>query len=63
MHNHQCVCEHNLKYCYYCGIVYCLKCGEEWKKHYTYPNACSPWAQTTGGTTTIDTNMGKCVHN
>ena len=41
-HNH-CTCEHKLKYCEHCDIVYCEKCKKEWKKEvsnftWTAPN-------------------------
>lgn len=29
MHEH---CEHELKHCEKCNVVYCEKCGEEWGK-------------------------------
>lgn len=31
MHDHK-KCEHQLKFCEHCNIVYCDKCNEEWKK-------------------------------
>ena len=31
MHDH-CECEHELKYCKKCDVVYCQKCGREWGK-------------------------------
>lgn len=33
MHNHfvQIKCEHELKHCEQCDIVYCTKCNKEWK--------------------------------
>lgn len=36
-HDH---CEHNLKHCSKCDIVYCSKCEREWGQHHTwtYPN-------------------------
>ena len=50
MHTH-CTCEHQLKYCSHCDIVYCEKCGKEWKvpaTNWTYVNPlCN------GGTTTL----------
>jgi len=45
MHNHSHVCEHTLKYCGICDVVYCEKCGSEWKKpvyYWTYPNVTYP---------------------
>ena len=36
MHCHH--CEHELKYCVQCDVVYCGKCGREWgKSFYAYP--------------------------
>lgn len=32
MHDHK-ECEHELKYCRKCDIVYCEKCNAEWKKN------------------------------
>lgn len=32
MHNHS-KCEHNLKFCKDCDVVYCDLCKEEWKKN------------------------------
>ncbi len=29
MHEHK-VCEHELKYCSICKVVYCEKCGKQW---------------------------------
>lgn len=31
MHEHN-ECEHDLKLCKVCNVVYCTKCGEEWKR-------------------------------
>ena len=28
-HNHN-ICNHNLKYCGHCDVVYCTICGREW---------------------------------
>ncbi len=37
MHEHkQCQCEHELKYCSNCDMVYCTKCEKEWKYNYYY---------------------------
>jgi hypothetical protein len=30
MHSHNCGCEHNLKHCAHCDVVYCTKCHREW---------------------------------
>lgn len=37
--SHSKKCEHELKYCEQCNIVYCVMCKEEWTKpyfNYTY---------------------------
>jgi hypothetical protein len=31
MHEHN-DCKHVLKYCKHCDVVYCEKCGSEWRK-------------------------------
>ena len=31
MHEHE-ECEHELKYCSHCDVVYCVKCEREWGK-------------------------------
>jgi len=39
MHEHI-GCEHDLKHCTVCDVVYCIKCKEEWKKQvwtFSYP--------------------------
>jgi hypothetical protein len=65
MHNHAgCSCDHTLKHCVCCDVVYCVKCSKEWKRiTYDYfPNykwnygtlsnqvLCSGHATTTGAT-------------
>lgn len=40
-HDHS-KCNHNLKYCEHCDIVYCTKCSEEWKKNYNSFTYTSP---------------------
>ena len=36
MHEHE-ECEHQLKYCKVCDVVYCTKCKKEWgQSHYTW---------------------------
>lgn len=36
MHNHTepIKCEHKLKYCDHCDVVYCTKCKREWEQRY-----------------------------
>jgi hypothetical protein len=50
MHNHG--CEHNLKYCRQCDVVYCTKCGREWggydHQHFYPYNPYIPWNTTDG---------------
>ena len=47
MHNHENCCKHGeVKYCEVCKLVYCLKCGKEWRDQgniwtYTYPSYSS----------------------
>jgi len=38
MHEHD-ECEHELRYCKKCDVVYCIKCKREWYGHqsYVYP--------------------------
>lgn len=45
MHNHS-KCEHSLKFCKDCDVVYCETCKEEWKKN------TNNWILG-GGTTTL----------
>jgi hypothetical protein len=54
MHGHG--CEHlNIKYCQFCGIVYCLDCNQEWIKYWNY--STSPYTITwTYGNNTYQTN-------
>lgn len=57
-------CNHELKYCSHCDVVYCIKCGKEWG--YYYFNPYYPYIvtykytdganQTVGGTFTLDPN-------
>jgi hypothetical protein len=35
MHEHI-ECDHNLKYCSKCDVVYCTKCSKEWGGHKYY---------------------------
>lgn len=34
MHNHDCHCFHDLRYCSVCDTVYCKKCDKEWERKY-----------------------------
>jgi hypothetical protein len=65
MHNH-CHCEHDLKYCEKCDVVYCTKCGKEWTwcstwTHMDYP----PFGTITfGGTAdTVPSNYKFMAHS
>jgi hypothetical protein len=51
-HSHNHCCEHELAWCRACAVVYCKKCGKEWKEDrwtittphmYTKPNYTSEW--------------------
>ena len=62
MHEHN-NCEHELKYCRVCDVVYCEKCRREWKKDgytYFYPQTTWAYPQTTTGSYTIS-NQTKCA--
>lgn len=54
MHDHNLCCDHHLKFCGVCDVVYCTKCKREWGRwvYYqpTYPYIYPTW--TTGLTTT-----------
>ena len=65
MHEHN-ECEHSLKYCSKCDVVYCTKCKREWGGHshsyygyypWVYPQTYFPWTTWTGtsGGTICDT--------
>ena len=67
MHEHN-ECEHNLKFCPKCDVVYCTKCKREWGGHscnwylsypwYTYPYTTTVWpggATTWAGSSTSET--------
>jgi len=61
-HHHEHCCEHEqVKYCKVCRVVYCAKCGKEWKEgiwyypYYTYPYT-NPYPTWTTGTLTTDTD-------
>lgn len=57
MHQHE-ECEHELKYCSKCDVVYCEKCGKEWNSYtmtvggtwYYPPN---PYTYTVEGNTAL----------
>ncbi len=36
MHSHDCGCNHELRYCAHCDVVYCVKCKREWGQYYNY---------------------------
>lgn len=43
MHEHSYLgCEHELKHCKHCDVVYCEKCKREWKQQASIMN--NPWA-------------------
>jgi hypothetical protein len=42
MHNHT-ECDHELKYCKQCDVVYCEKCGGEWKKFFSVIQNWKPY--------------------
>lgn len=67
-HNHHCHCEHKLKFCSHCDLVYCEKCSAEWKKptnNWTYGGTgitlCGNTTTATAGTN-IST-VANCNHN
>ena len=70
-HHKHCHCDHDLKYCSHCDVVYCTKCGKEWgQKHYCYPWTYPyyPWTYTataggvaTGDTVTISGHQCNCA--
>ena len=61
MHEHD-VCEHELKYCKICDVVYCENCKKEWKYYIAWYN--QPYKVTytdehgTPGTYTTRTSTG-----
>ena len=57
-HNH-CHCEHNLKYCAKCDVVYCEKCSKEWSSSLTTWTYCNIPSFTTG----TDTVTYTCSHD
>lgn len=62
-HSH---CQHDLKYCNHCDIVYCTKCGREWGQqhyHYSYTAPTYPWVWTYNGVpyTVTYTNGDYCL--
>ena len=68
MHKHNCGCEHDLKYCGHCDVVYCSKCGKEWKQYFYY-YSYYPYTTTIGTgimplTNTVDsTSLMACSHH
>ncbi len=72
MHEHN-ECEHTLKYCQKCDVVYCTKCKHEWGGHSCYypyypyysPTITQPWITwTTSCEPTTDTAfaISACNH-
>ena len=54
-------CEHEVKHCSHCGVVYCAKCDKEWFENNISYNVV-PWSSwKTGVDCTSDTN--NCKHN
>ncbi len=65
LHDHHNHCEHELKYCEKCDVVYCKKCSKEWKTqtyYYTYPTYPWTWTSGTYSITTSD-EIKCCEHN
>ena len=63
-HNHYHCCEHkNLKYCEKCDVVYCVDCGKEWGRKWSYTTWSNPWD--TGTVTNVHPWMdaSTCNHN
>lgn len=65
-HSHCDHCEHDLKYCGHCDIVYCTKCKKEWGKqyywYYSYPYYCKWDTYTTTPQTTYISGDTSCKH-
>lgn len=60
-HDH---CEHDLKYCEHCDVVYCTKCDREWggHQHWTWYYSGTPYRVTwDGGYILTYANTGKVV--
>ena len=51
MHEHSYIgCEHELKHCKHCDVVYCEKCQREWKQQaFLGGLQNSPWQKSIGG--------------
>lgn len=69
MHEHN-DCQHELKYCEHCDVVYCKKCKREWGKTqyvYTYPwwnwqpSSSEPYKVTCNGVITDGTSASGTV--
>ena len=63
IHKHEhCGCNHNLKHCRVCNVVYCTICGKEWGRnhywndYYWYTSAGNTWDNT------FTTTGGTCCH-
>lgn len=59
MHEHN-ECEHELKYCKKCDVVYCEKCGREWNT-FRY-NITSPFTVTYPNTWIGDGSISVSYH-
>jgi hypothetical protein len=68
MHEH-CHCDHDLKYCEKCKVVFCKKCGQEWYENsiHIYPNITPAvtyrWDYTTTTVGDWDSSKMICNHN
>jgi hypothetical protein len=59
MHEHN-VCEHEIKYCKVCDVVYCEKCKKQWYSYnITYNQYSTTWIGdgTYPGITTINSHV------
>ena len=59
-HNH---CDHNLKHCGHCDVVYCTKCGREWGHNYGwYTTSTYPYYSILGNATSGGSTVTGCSH-
>lgn len=42
MSNHEHHCHHEFRFCSVCDVVYCKKCGSEWKRYWCWTTATKP---------------------
>jgi hypothetical protein len=56
-HDHH-ECDHNLKYCKQCRVVYCTKCSKEWRDY--SQSLFNPWVYPSCGQTTYH-SIGKAI--